>query len=605
MNQKKNNKAGKKTKAQPEMKAKADLIIFKPFFVLIIISFITIFIFGSSLKNEIVRLDDDVMIDNLKMLHQNTYHILNESFTRDAMVGIGGDLYRPVQTFLLISLYESGNGNLVYFHVFQIILHILASFLIFILLKTLSFDNKKSLILTLLYTTHPLFSSLVSFIPAIGDQMLVILSVCSFIFLINYLKTNKYIYTVVHIFTFSLAVFTKETALVFPAIFLFYAFFILRLKNYKVLLFPLFFWILVPVIYMFLRQKFIIPDMVASQNILNLSNATHNFLYNIPSFFQFIAKFFIPYKLSFLASYSITRTIMGIVFICGFFALSIFKKLDFKWLIFSLLWYSLFVLPPMLYRNPVFDYGEHRGFLPLISILFLIASLKIGDRAYWLLYILIPLFVAVSFGRINDFKEPIAFYSSIIDNDPVPIAYLNRGAYYHKYKNDTKAAYNDYNKAIELKKDYSTALYNRALLKSETMKDINGAFEDLELAIKAKPNYADAFYERGYLKLTSKNDIKSALKDIDSAIILNPAYVLAYNNRGILKQSYLNDSIGSFNDFNKSILLQPLDNPKPYFYRGMSYYKKNNLTEACKDWSMAKKQGYNQAESFINSYCNK
>jgi len=602
MSLKKNNK--KNTPPPSVKKNNSDLFFFKPLFVFVIISIITIFIYSGITKNEIVQLDDDVIIDNLKTLHQNSYHILNEAFSRDAMVGVGGDLYRPVQTFSLILFYSMGKGSLVYFHVFQILLHILACFLFFTLMTSFLFDKKKSLILTLIYTTHPLFASLVSFIPAIGDQLLVIWGICSFICLINYLKTNRYIFLIAHIITFFLAVFTKETALVFPAIFLFYYFIIYKSKRHNILILPLIFWILLPLTFLFLRQKYVLPDMVATHNILNFKNVSHNFLYNIPSFFEYITKFFIPYKLSFLASYSSFRTVIGILIFCIFIALSVFKKIDFKWLVFCFLWYGIFILPPMLYRNPVFDYGEHRGFLPLISILLLLASIKNDKVLNWLFCAFIPIFTFMSFDRKNDFKDPLTFYNSIIENDPtVPIAFLNRGAYIHKYKNDIKAVYNDYNKAIELKSDYSTALYNRAILKSEVMKDYDGAFTDLEAAIKAKPNYADAFYHRGYLKLTHNNDLKNAKNDIDSAIILNPSYVLAYNNRGIMELSYVKDSTAALNDFNKSITLQPQNNPVPFFNRGLYFFKTNDIKRACQDWDVAQKQGYSQAENFIKNYC--
>ncbi len=577
----------------------------RPFLILIIMSIITSLIYASSVFNDIVFLDDDIMFENLKMLKQTSYYIFKEAITRDAMVSIGGDLYRPVQTFILLFLYQLGGGAVIYFHVFQILLHIGCCFLIFILFSEMGCDRKILLILTLIYAVHPLFTSLVCFIPAIGDQLLFSFALFSFFFFIKYLKNAKSIYLLLHIIFFFFSAFTKETALVLPAIFILYLFLFQKDKlNIRVLI-VLFFWIFIPVLYMVLRQKYVLPEQVASHNELNSTNITTNIIYNLPSFFEYITKFFVPYQLSFLAPYSKTRTLTGIVIIAFFIVLVLLRKLRIRHFIFGLLWYSIFIMPPMLYRNPVFDYGEHRGFLPLLGFVFILASVefKVKTKYYWALIFLIPILGLFSFQRKNEFKDPVAFYTGIIANDPVPIAYLNRGSYVHRFKNDINMVFDDYTKAIALKNDYSTAYYNRAILKSEIFKDYKSAFDDLEAAIKYKSNYADAYYHRGYMKLTINNDIEGALDDINKAIVLNPKYVLAYNNRGVLKQNYLNDIVGAIDDFSKSISIQPINNPSPYFHRGVHYYNTGKHAEACADWESALKQGHQQAQTYLNNHC--
>lgn len=567
--------------------------------------FLTLIVYSGVTGFELVFLDDDMMFDNLKMLHLKPYSIFYESISRDAMAGVGGDLYRPLQTFFLIFLYKFGHGSLLYFHYAQILLHMTACYAVYRLLLLFNRDVKTALILTLIFGLHPLFASLISFIPAIGDQMLLVFGVTSCIFFILFLQKRKNFYLILHLLSFSLTVLTKETALVLPGVFILYALLIhpQRLPVTKWLI-PVLFWCLITGFYFLLRQKFVLPGQIAPQNVLNAENISANTLYNFPSLFEYLTKFFLPFNLSFLALYSTTRTIIGIVITMSFILLTLTKKLDYRLLLFGFFWYGAFIVPSMLYHNPLFDYGEHRGFLPLLAVVILVASLKVNPK--YVLYgaVLIPLFVIMSFVRKNDFKDPLAFYTAIIDNDPVPMAYLNRGSYIHRHKKDIKAVLADYDKAIEMKSDYATALYNRAILKSEDLKDYAGAFADLNKAIKAKPDYADAYYHKGYLMITAQNDVQGALMNIDSAIILNPAFVLAYNNRGIIRQTYKNDTLGAFSDFNKSIEVQPLANPTPYLYRGLYYLNKGQKNEACSDWKIAAEQGNAQAASFIQSNCN-
>ena len=204
----------------------------------------------------------------------------------------------------------------------------LGCYLIYFLIVTLGFDKNKAFILTLIYCVHPLFTPLVSFIPAIGDQLLLVFGIGSFLSFIYYVRTKKLSFFIIHMLSFLLAILTKETALVLPAIFLFFALFIEKSNPFKTLVIPLLLWVLVPVLFLFVRQHFILPELVASHNVLNYKNISTNFIYNTPSFFEFISKFFIPYKLSFLAPFGSMRTLFGLVFILIFVLLAIFKKLD-------------------------------------------------------------------------------------------------------------------------------------------------------------------------------------------------------------------------------------------------------------------------------------
>lgn len=560
-------------------------------------------IFGSSTNNALVHLDDDMMFDNLKLLSQSNYNIFAESFARDAMVGIGGDLYRPVQTFFLIMLYETGDGSLTTFHLFQLLLHALAGFVVYLLMLLFVRDKIKAIVPALIYTAHPLFTPLAAFIPAIGDQLLLISGVGSFVFFVHYLKTGHKAYLAAHILLFSCSIFVKETALMLPFVYVAYYLIFFRQKPLKVLIVPALVWVSIPIAFLILRTDTVNPALTAAHNTLTLNNIVSNTIYNIPSLFEFPVKFFFPVKLSFLASYNSYRTIFGLLIFALAAFLYIKKKADGKTLLFSLIWYIVFTVPPMLYRNPVFDYGEHRAFVPVLAVLLVATALRENKRLSIVIAILIPFLAFASFIRTRDFKNPTDFYTAIIENDPVPMAYLNRGAYLHKQKQDLRKVLDDYNKAIALKPDYATALYNRALLKSEDFADYAGAFTDLDSAIAVKPNYAEAFYHRGYLKLTKNNDLQEAIKDIDAAIAFNPSFVSALNNRGIVRLSYMNDTTGSLADFGASIAVQSLQNPVPHFYSGMHYLWKNDTATACVFFRDAAAQQHPQANDMVKTYC--
>ena len=65
---------------------------------------------------------------------------------------------------------------------------------------------------------------------------------------------------------------------------------------------------------------------------------------------------------------------------------------------------------------------------------------------------------------------------------------------------DFKGAIKDFDKAIQMNKNYDKAYYYRALSKSQA-KDYQGAINDYTKAIEFLPNFPDAYYLRGYLYL--------------------------------------------------------------------------------------------------------
>jgi len=64
------------------------------------------------------------------------------------------------------------------------------------------------------------------------------------------------------------------------------------------------------------------------------------------------------------------------------------------------------------------------------------------------------------------------------------------------YKGDFESALKDFDKAIELKADYSEAYYQRGNVKFN-LRNYNEAIMDYNKAIEINPDYADAYVNRG------------------------------------------------------------------------------------------------------------
>jgi protein O-mannosyl-transferase len=219
---------------QKNSKKKANSDIFKiissgyyPFIILVIISFILYF---QSLSFDYINFDDDNIIQNNIFKLQNPSTII-EAFKTDPFFNSQDqEFYRPLQTVTYIIDAIISGKSLWMFHLTNILLHTSAAILLFLLLINLEFNRKLSLIFSIIFVVNPLFTHAVIWLPSRGDLLICVFCLLSFLCFINYSKSKKLIYLIIHLITFLLAVFSKETALLLPLLILIY-FFLVQINQ--------------------------------------------------------------------------------------------------------------------------------------------------------------------------------------------------------------------------------------------------------------------------------------------------------------------------------------------------------------------------------------
>jgi tetratricopeptide (TPR) repeat protein len=151
-----------------------------------------------------------------------------------------------------------------------------------------------------------------------------------------------------------------------------------------------------------------------------------------------------------------------------------------------------------------------------------------------------------------------------------------------------------FNEAIRLKPDFSRALFNRGILRTERG-DLDGAFRDLSEAINLDPSLAKAFFTRGNIK-QQMGDLDGAIRDFNEAIRLNPNLDLAFNARGIVRARN-GDNVGGAKDLDEAIRLIP-DDPTYLCNRGIQRFEMNYFDGALKDLNRAIALDPTHAQSF-------
>jgi tetratricopeptide (TPR) repeat protein len=626
----------KKTKnlnviGKPEKKSKYLEKITKFPFPYIIIIILTFAVYFQTLFYGFINLDDDNIIKT-NLANVNNISVVKEVFLRDIYYTNNLPFYRPLLTLSLIFNKVTTGDNLFYFHLTNLILHIIFICLLFNFLKLIKINKGLALLLSLIYAVHPLFVNAVVWLVARDGLLANIFLISSFIMLIKYENKKNKLLIIYHLLFFALALYSKELALIAPLMFIIY----LTKLNFRGLvkkesIMFILLWTLLIVPYMILRSR-----VITSYEVFGLSNILTNLIF-IP---EILCKFFIPYDLSGIPTFNYLLAAIGLIIalIIGIITFKYKENENFFYLVFGLIWVFVFSFPGMItsyVKFGGFDYVENRAYLPMAGIAIFLGtmlnSIPLNKRN--LLLISIPILLILGIRNItysNSYSDPLKFYNTNIEKGTkVAIAYYNRGvikdksgdkegamkdynrsielnpdypvAYYNRgilkdNAGDKAGAVNDYNRAIELKPDYLSAYYNRGIMKM-SINDNKGAIEDFDWAIELKPDFFEAYSNRGNSKL-NLNDLDGALSDFNAAINIHPNAVLAYNSRGNLK-SKLGDKKGAINDYNKAIEINP-NNPEAYNSRGMLRNESGDIEGAKDDFNKAIKFKTDFADAYNN-----
>jgi len=535
---------------------------------LLIVFCIPVLLYLQTVSFGFTQFDDDRIITNNYSFLSDVKNI-PQAFTTSAFIEKTGPLYRPLQTVSYIVDAHIGTNNHPWmFHLSNVLLLGCIACALFMLLMQFLIPPMSALFGTVLFCVHPLFVSAVPWIPARGDLLLALFSLLSFVFLIEYLHKQKPTVLFYHLITFTIALFCKETAAVLPLLFISYYLCFSEVKPVdSKQVFTVIMYILSGALWFWLRFRSI--DIVSNKDdVFGLPALVSN-IRTIP---ESLAVFFLPFPTAPIPSFSVVKTITGLVII-GILSFFFFKNKErtIKEKLFCIAWFALLMFPPMLFKGNFIDYLQHRFFLPLIGILLLLLFmfpqkwLQKGDsKMTWILVVIIVLLSSLSFVQSRSYANPLAFYNAAVSqNDQSALAHSNR-AVIKSNNGDNQGALDDYNYVItNHPKDYY-AYYNRGVLKL-SMGDKRGAIADFDCAIVIRPNYSDPYFGKGNAH-NDCADFNAAIDDFTKAIAVNPNCAQAYNNRGNAKNNS-GDKRGALDDFTKAISLLP-NYLEAYYNRG-------------------------------------
>ncbi len=390
----------------------------------LIIATIGILVFSNSIFNGFVG-DDDALISDNPIVHSisniGLFFKGSNFFNGDRPEGIW---YRPLQSVVFSSIYTVFGPNPAPFHTFQIILHIVNTFLLFLILKRF-FKPTLSLVLSIIFLVHPINSQAIFYISATQDLMFFFFGMVAMWFLI-YGKSAKNLILVSLFLMLSLL--SKEAGVLFFGLALVYSFIFQRKYFYSLLgLITAIF-----VGYLILRSNTVgLFQKIDNVPIASLSLSKR--LVTTPSvFFFYIKTFLFPFHLSLYHSWFSINATFGnffaplfidfavLVLIVGF-GIYLYRKFGFadyfKDYLFFGAWFFIGLSLYLQFLPIDATVGEHWFYFPMVGLLGMIGVCigefkKVNEKIVLVIAIgLIAVLSVTTFIRSFDWRNGFSLYS--------------------------------------------------------------------------------------------------------------------------------------------------------------------------------------------------
>ena len=594
-------------------------------------------LYGQALWFRLGKLDEyNIILVNLDLLT----HLSNlpAVLLSNPFFNQGGDFYRPLQNLsFMVDAMLSGDAAWGYY-LTGILLHTATVSLLFYLLTRIGNDRRTAFLLTLLFAVHPLFVQTVAWAPSRGDMLMTVFALAAFISFLEYIRTNKFVFLVINLISFSAALFSKEPGILVPAVC--YLWYFLFEKERKIplqkLLLPAVLY-LIPVVLFFWLRNMVVHVNVATGQLGILALISH--LRTIP---ELVFKFFVPAGLAPMAGYTLPLTIGGVLAILAVTALAfLVRPVTVKAWMFSSAWYLVFLGPSLLFVNQygaaAFDYMEHRAYLPSVGVVIFLFLWIGGHERFRRSGVLSAGLVAavIVFGvwttvYARQYRDSVTFFDRAVRMNPKSaVAIYCRGTVMFYEREDYRAAIADFDEALRLYPGYGQAYLNRGFCREQTG-DLAGAMADYRHAARAEPGayephaamalllnregmkdqarmefdtalslnpvFSEGFYQRAMI-LVEAGEFRQAVNDLDRVILLDPKNKEALVNRAVLRFR-MQELPQALADLDQALSVDDRY-PEALVNRGRVLYYLGRVREARADWARAAETGSTEARDLL------
>ncbi len=470
-----------------------------------------------------------------------------------------GLYYRPLFNILLIINFHLFGFNVFGWHLVSLILHMAATLMVYFIARQWKVSRVGAAAASLLFGIHPIHSESVAWISGVPDPLLAVLVMSSLFLFIRHQKAEE---TGQHWLLLStllllLAIFTKETAIVVPAIFLLFRIIDEPTPRQWPALLPKL--IRIGLVYgiassIYLGMRYQALGFISKAEPKSVGVTAEQVLLTIPSvLLSYLRMIVFPFSLAivydhpFVNSVASTRFWAATIAVAAIFILVLwmirFSRASQKAFV-------LFLLPLLPVLNlRAFNPGEsvlHDRYLYLPSIGFCILiglglsylHEQLSPKHNWLIpaafCLTVVVWIAATVFQNQSWQNDVALAQNALLVSPrKPFLYNLLGAHYSVKKDFTEAE-KYYQQALSYDPNYYDALTNLGDIYLQQNNWLE-AEKNYTTAIAAGAMYSQTFFNLGSASIQLKK-YPQALSSFQRAINLNPSQTDAHYNLGYVYQ---------------------------------------------------------------------
>ncbi len=381
--------------------------------------------------------------------------------------------YRPVHMLTYLLVHSLFGLNPFAFHLTHLLLNVGCVLLLWrILFKFV--DDFRAFVGSLLFAVHPVHVEPVVWIGGTADLLLGLFIFLSFLF---YLRGNLFASLV----AFAFALWSKEPALLFPAIIVF-DYFLFRRHSFRFTTI----WLGASGV---LAALYMASRMYAMDTLLRTNQATVGFLQKCfkgavwPGLY--ISKLIAPATLNAFYNYTLNAklVILSLSILISTLLLAIVFRKN-KVFLFGILWFFVFIFPALMVSavSPV-GFAERYLYVPSAGFVIAIVSFRMKPLIAKALIAGCVVLSLISFLRSPVWHDDLTLWTDTIQKSPeAPIVNYNLATAYLKLKDHATAA-NYYQRVVALDPTKAEAYYNLALCNHNLGND-EEAIRNLKLFLK-------------------------------------------------------------------------------------------------------------------------
>ncbi|MDP8265576.1 MAG: tetratricopeptide repeat protein [Candidatus Aceula meridiana] len=277
--------------------------------VFLILGIVVFAIFGNAFFNNFAYDDHYLILEN-EYIHDFSHlkEIFFSDVTQATPLQKASGYYRPVAMVYLVGLYSLLGLNSFALHLSNVLLHLLNSFLVFLLVDAITKKRRVAFLSSLIFAVHPIHVEAVAPIFNYMGILASMFSLASFLMFVKSDGLKKKHYATGAVILFFLALFSKEEAIVLPVVYMLYDFFFVFRFSFKDFCrsSSRYLWfLLVAVLYLFARSQLIEKpaafgfwDLNLNMNVAAEPNLFLHLVSVICIFAKYLGLFVVPIKLT-------------------------------------------------------------------------------------------------------------------------------------------------------------------------------------------------------------------------------------------------------------------------------------------------------------------